>query len=57
MRALKVTGEKKYESALVLANKMRRQYLRVGGGSKRSTSGGKMQPIRPVLEAVEAIAS
>ena len=56
MRELKATSEQKYQSALALTNRMRREYLRVGG-ARKGASRGKLRPIRPVLEAAEAIAS
>jgi CHAD domain-containing protein len=56
LRTLKATREKKYESALALTNKMRREYLPVGG-AKKGSPGGKLRRIGPVLEAAEAIAS
>lgn len=57
MRTLKTMSDKKFQQALSLANKMRREYLRVSAGRKKGASGNKPRLIRPVMEAAEAIAS
>ena len=57
LRELKAIRARKYESGLLLVNKMRREYLHSSGRIKEHVSTGKLTPAQPVLEATSAIAS
>jgi CHAD domain-containing protein len=56
MQQLKQVSARKYESAIGLANKMRRDFLGTGR-TRKHPSHGKHALLRPVLEATAAIAS
>ena len=59
LRETKAISHRKYQHALALANKLRREYLRSSDGAgKRASAGSAARvPAAPVLEATSAIAS
>lgn len=57
LRDLRATSQRKYEFALSITNKMRRDYLRSSTTNRKRKASGKIGLAQPVIRAISATAA